>query len=172
MIRIAVTGPESSGKSSLCRELAEHYRTKWVPEFSRMYLTAKKGKYIQQDLTKILKGQLAMEQRMEGKANKLLFCDTEPINFLIWSDVKFGKIDSALIDLAYSVRYNYYILCYPDLEWEPDSLREEPTEQGRIELFNQFRNYLDADNKQYIIIRGTLRKNVAISAIDNFMLQQ
>ncbi len=156
----------------MCRELAAHYETKWVPEFSRIYLTLKNGKYSQDDLQNILEGQIKMEQKIIQKTTDLVICDTEPINFLVWSKVKFGSVPDKLATLAETVHYDYYLLCYPDLDWEKDPLREEPIENGRIFLFNQFEEKLKEKGKPYSIIRGDFRLNFAISVLDSFMLQR
>ncbi|MCD4681228.1 MAG: ATP-binding protein, partial [Bacteroidales bacterium] len=84
--RIAITGPESTGKSQLAKKLAEHYNTVWVPEFAREYLNIINRPYGQADILDIAKGQVESEDRLANFAKKILFCDTEAIVTKIWSE--------------------------------------------------------------------------------------
>ena len=61
LIKVAVIGPESTGKSTLCELLAQHYNTQWCPEFAREFLLTHGTDYTYDDLLYIAKGQLAME---------------------------------------------------------------------------------------------------------------
>ncbi len=129
--RIALLGPESSGKSTLAFALAEHFSSGWVPEFAREYLANKNGQYQYADLTKIAQGQLASEQKILQEANQFLFCDTELLTIKIWSEAKF-KICHQWIEKELTQQtYDLYLLCKPDFDWCPDPLRENPT-QGAV----------------------------------------
>ena len=74
--KIVVIGGESTGKSTLCEQLASHYETVWVTEFAREYLEQLGREYVEQDLLQIAKGQLNAEDEAITKANQFLFCDT------------------------------------------------------------------------------------------------
>ena len=64
MIRkVAIIGPESTGKSTLCTQLAAHYQTLWVPEYAREYLETKGTSYTYDTLLEIAKGQVSSEER-------------------------------------------------------------------------------------------------------------
>src|SRR6476469_2739448 len=63
--KIVIIGPESTGKSSLCKLLAEHYHTLWCPEYAREYLTAHGMNYTYDDLLTIAKGQIELEEKYE-----------------------------------------------------------------------------------------------------------
>ncbi|MCK4569489.1 MAG: ATP-binding protein, partial [Bacteroidales bacterium] len=89
--RIAITGPESTGKSELAEQLAKHFNTVWVPEYSREYLRELSRSYGYDDILSIAKGQFEGEERMATKASGLLFCDTDFIVNKIWCIDKFGK---------------------------------------------------------------------------------
>lgn len=169
MIKIAVTGPESSGKSTLCHQLAGYYDTLWVREYAREYLKKKGNKYNERDILKIARGQLENETLATQKANNILICDTEPINFKIWSVHKYKRLSPSLKKIIETVRYDHYLLCYPDLPWESDPLREYPDEKIRIFFFEWFRKELEAANYAYTVIRGNSEKrlNSAIEVIDN-----
>ena len=74
MIKIAVTGPESSGKTTLCKSLSEHFKTPYITEFSRTYLEKKNGSYNQADLDKIAEGQLKL---ISNKEKKIMIYDSD-----------------------------------------------------------------------------------------------
>jgi len=166
MYKIAITGPESTGKSTLCEQLAEHYNTAFVPEFSREYLNKKNGKYSENDLTEILNGQLKLENSQVSKANKYLFCDTDPLVIWIWSKVKYGKVDLKIEKELSNHKYDLYLLTYPDLPWEEDSLRE--SEEKLTELFDLYLNKLQELGFPFKIVSGVgvNRLKTAITAID------
>ena len=150
--RIAITGPESTGKSWLSKRLADFFNTEWVEEFAREYLKINVADYHYEDIVKIAKGQKERENTAIKKANKLLFSDTEPIVTKIWSEVVFGKIDTWIEDEIKSNPYDLYLLCYPDLPWEPDPLRENP--DNRIELFELFLKELSFRGYNFKIVKG------------------
>src|SRR5829696_6335358 len=89
--RIALIGPESSGKTSLCMQLARHYKTVWVPEYARTFMENLNRVYTYEDVIHCTREQIKSEDGMEEKANRLLFCDTELINYKVWFEDKFKK---------------------------------------------------------------------------------
>ncbi len=165
--RIAVTGPESTGKSWLAEKLARHYNTVWVPEYARIYLAKNDGKYVFDDIVKIAKGQKLWEENFLNKADGLLFADTDAIVTKIWSEVVFGKCDEWILHQIENNPYDMYLLCYPDLPWQPDPLRENP--DNRLELFELYKNELVSRKLNYKVIKdkGTKRLQNAIDAVDN-----
>ncbi|MGF1638599.1 MAG: AAA family ATPase [Cyclobacteriaceae bacterium] len=169
--KIAITGPESTGKSTLSAMLAAHYNTKWVPEYAREYLEELNQPYSSDDLVKILHGQMKMEDQLIAQANRLLICDTEPLVVKIWHEVRFGK-DNETIDAIFQHReYGLYLLTDIDIPWTFDPLREHPDK--REYLFNKYLNMLEHMNKRYIIVSGEhgQRMQTAISAIDKYLKQ-
>jgi len=76
-LRVVLYGPESTGKTTLAKALAAHYRTLWVPEFARSYLQEKwdrqKTVCTLADLPIIAQGQLAAENAAITQANRLIF---------------------------------------------------------------------------------------------------
>ena len=169
VIRIAVTGPESTGKSWLAKKLAERFNTVWVPEYAREYLENRAGNYVFEDIVEIAKGQKREEEKMLSKANRLLFCDTEALVTKIWSEVVFGKVDTWILNELRNNPYDLYLLCYPDLPWEPDPLRENPDDRDK--LFEIYKKELDNYNLNYKIISGVgeQRLDNAIAAVNDFM---
>ena len=165
--RIAITGPESTGKSLLSEQLAKHYNTKWVPEFSREYLEGLDRPYHYNDILNIAKGQLEKEKELMSKAERFLFCDTELIVTKIWCDVKYQKCHPWILENIIKHPYDLYLLCNIDLPWEPDPLREHPGK--RKYLFDLYYKELVSRHLPFEVISGTgkdrLRKTIKI--IDN-----
>ncbi|MCK5101723.1 MAG: ATP-binding protein [Cyclobacteriaceae bacterium] len=166
MIRIAITGPESTGKSTFARKLAEHYKTVWVPEFARTYIDQLNRPYEQHDLIEIAKGQISHEKELISKANKYLFCDTELTVIKIWSEYKYGTVDSYILAEYYKMSYDLYLLMDINLPWEPDSQREHP--EKRKFFFDWFEQELKAKGANYQVIsgEGEIRFANACRAID------
>ncbi|HRH35688.1 MAG TPA: ATP-binding protein, partial [Catalimonadaceae bacterium] len=76
MIKIAIVGPESTGKSELAKDLAAHFETTWVPEVARTFLHTLNRPYNREDVERIARLQVEEEEKKEKEANEILFCDT------------------------------------------------------------------------------------------------
>ena len=151
--RIAITGPESTGKSELAKQLANHYQTIFVPEIAREYLATLGKAYKFEDIVKIAKKQMATENIMAGQAKKILFCDTDLVVPKIWSWYKYDKCDRWIEEQVISHRYDLYLLCDIDLPWVEDPLREHPGK--REELFALYLKELQQLKVNFTIISGT-----------------
>ena len=149
MIRIAVTGPESSGKTTLCQSLSEHYNVEFIPEFARVYLEKTNGEYDQADLDKMGQGQL---KSILSSQNTLDICDSDFSVLEIWSNYKYGNVSDYINDLAKKDLFDLHILCTPDIPWEEDSLLENP--DTRDLLFELYKKSLNKHNKNFIIVSG------------------
>ena len=168
--RIAVSGPESTGKSVLAEALAQHYNTVWVPEYSRQYLEELQRDYLYEDIVHIARGQFMLEEELFAQAGQFLFCDTDFLVSKIWSEVKFGRCDP-WIEMMYGKHvYDLYLLCKPDLPWEVDPLRENPDDRER--LFDMYLQNLQNTNYPFEIIQGVGKERLehAIRIIDTFIL--
>ncbi|HLN53053.1 MAG TPA: ATP-binding protein [Lentimicrobium sp.] len=152
-LRIAITGPESTGKSQLAKQLAETYSESWVPEFSREYLALTDGKYEYKDILAIAKGQYKKELAALKTCRRILFCDTDFLVTFIWEKVRFGKTHKWIRDNLSALPYDYTLLCNTDLPWEYDPLRENPND--RELLYNLYLHELNTRNISYAIIKGT-----------------
>ncbi len=126
MKKIAVMGPESTGKSSMAKSLALHYGTVWVPEFAREYCENLKGPANLQDEENILIGQIALEKDYSTRAKDLLICDTMFLTVKIYSNHVFGEYPSALDAYLQKNLYDFFLIMDIDLPWEDDPLREFP----------------------------------------------
>ncbi len=126
MLKIAVTGPESTGKSTIAENLAQHYKTVWVPEYARTYIGSLNRPYTLNDIEEIAKGQRTLEKEAEKKAGGLLISDTDMLVLKIWSEHAFGKCPALIQELLAEQTFNLYLLMGVDMPWEPDPQREHP----------------------------------------------
>lgn len=141
--KIVVTGPESTGKSTLCEQLAIKYKTQWVPEYARSYLLALGRPYEYDDLLIIAKGQLEQEDRMANSLmNPFLFIDTDMYVMKVWCEFVFGKCHSFILEQIVKRKYDAYLLCSTDLPWVADELREYPDLESRDLLFHMYKDLM------------------------------
>ena len=163
-IKIAITGPESSGKTTLSESLNKHYEGSiLVPEFAREYLNKLNRKYQYSDLLNIAKGQKKIE--LFENNNQIIISDTTLQVIKIWSLEKYKKCDPWILNNEGS--YTHYLLCKPDFAWEPDPLREDPFDRER--LFNVYLK--DLHKKPYTIISGRPKSRLETSKkiIDHYI---
>lgn len=161
-IRIVVTGPESTGKTTLAQALAQHYQAYYVKEYARIYLDNLNRPYEEQDLLNIAKGQLASEEA--AKAKKVLICDTSLEVIKIWSEVKYKRCHPWILEKYRQQKVDLYLLCAPDIPWEYDRQRENP--DGRNKLFSIYKQELKEKNHAEIRGERAERLQTAIQAID------
>jgi NadR type nicotinamide-nucleotide adenylyltransferase len=167
--KIVITGPESTGKSTLCEQLAKHYRTAWVPEFARKYLLELGRSYNYDDLLTIAKGQLEQEDRIAAELKtSILFIDTDMYVMKVWCEYVFQKCHSFILDEIVKRHYDGYLLCNTDLPWVKDELREYPDPKTRTHLFHMYKDLLVNQNTPWTEIRGGSdeRLNQAIRFVD------
>ncbi len=177
--RIAVIGPESTGKSTLCTELAQHYKTRWVEEYARSYLITNGKHYTESDLVTIAKGQCKIEadaieaiHQLEFKPNPYkLFIDTDMLVMKVWSEYVFGDCHEWILRAAAQQDRAMYLLCAPDLPWTADELREYPDEGPRQALFHYYQDMLMHQQVPWFIVRGSAdqRTGAAIAAIEEVL---
>jgi nicotinamide riboside kinase len=158
MHKIIVTGPESSGKTTLCKALSQHFSLPFSKEFAREYLDLLNKDYNQNDLLKIAKGQLQAE-------NGIQLLDTDLITLKIWSQYKYGNCDKWILDEVekQKSKNRFYLLCKSDIPWQIDSQRENPHE--REELFKIYKKELENLGHNYFIVEGEERRERSISKI-------
>lgn len=158
ILKIAITGVECSGKTSLTEALANLYNTTWVKEAARDYLNNLQRDYNLTDIDNILHLQLAAEK--QTVANKLLFCDTDALVCKIWAEYKFGAASNFINNCWQTANYGLYLLCDFDIEWEEDPLREISNRSEREKIFFIYKNYLQQFNRNFVIIKGDLQQRI------------
>ena len=189
--KIVVIGPESTGKSTLSKLLAQHYQTEWCEEYAREYLLAHGTSYTFEDLLTIAKGQVELEdsyqlrlnnkqsddQEMPLPANnsqltthnsQLLFIDTDMYVMKVWCEYVFGECHPYIAEQISLRKYDLYLLCNIDLPWVRDELREYPEEGPRKELYAIYKEILQNQPVPWADISGNYEERLqkAINAID------
>ena len=188
--KVVIIGPESTGKSSLCKQLAAHYNTIWCPEFAREYLTTNGKKYAFEDLEIIAKGQLALEEEYfntlntilqkttaeennnyTNKQSSILFIDTDMYVMKVWCEYVFGKCHLSILDEIVQRKYDLYLLCNIDLPWTADELREYPDKKPRQEIYKMYQDILINQQVPWVQISGNYeeRLNDAILAVNKMV---
>lgn len=169
ILKIAIVGPESTGKSTIAAQVAKHYHTIWVPEFARGYCEKLTAPCTWQDEINMFHGQLALERQLLPKADKLLICDTTFLTVKIWSDQFFGKAPQEVLDALPLHPYDFYVLLDIDLPWQDDPLRDFPHLRTHfMAIWHQELKQLDA---RYTVVSGSgkTRLKNAITAIEYFL---
>ena len=165
IVRIALIGPESSGKTTLCKELAEHFQTCWVPEFARDYISNLNRRYTKEDIIYCAEKQLESEEKFIKSANKILFSDTELIICKVWLLDVFGECPEWIEQKINDNKYDLYLLTRPDLPFISDPVREN--QHRRQYFFDWYKAELEKRKFQYKTIYGLKeeRFNKAIESI-------
>lgn len=176
--KIVVIGPESTGKSTLCEQLAGHYKTIWCREYAREYLLQHGTHYSYEDLLIIAKGQLMLEDNalteVEGNvisnisASPLLFIDTDMYVMKVWCEFVFDKCHSWIIDQIVKRQYDLYLFCNTDLPWVKDELREYPDLESRQQLYHIYKDIMVNQNTPWIDISGSYEERFqrAVKAVN------
>jgi NadR type nicotinamide-nucleotide adenylyltransferase len=192
--KIVIIGPESTGKSTLCEQLAQHYKMQWCPEFAREYLLTNGTNYGFDDLLTIAKGQLALEDEYAAlvnsqwsmvneriwvnpnslittQKNPMLFIDTDMYVMKVWCEYVFGKCHQFILDRIVERKYDLYLLCNTDLPWVKDELREYPDEASRKELYHIYKDLLVNQQVPWAEISGNDddRLLTAIAAVEEYL---
>lgn len=167
--KFAIIGPECTGKTTLCKQLANYFETIWVKEYAREYLKNIERPYNQKDILNIAKGQIQREISESKKAHKLIFIDTELIVIKIWSEYKYQNCHPWILKQLKKQNYVLYLLCDIDLPWKEDPLREHP--QVRKPLFELYKQELESRNLNFEIVSGTEEKrfNNALRFVTSYL---
>ena len=156
IIKIAMYGPESTGKTTLASQLADEFNTNWIPEFARDYLqekwNSKQEICSQDDLIPIAIGQTHHENEALEKANKILFCDTNLLATKVFSDRYFNHCDAILERAAKKHKYDLIFLTDIDVPLEKDDLRDKPNDRENVLAI--FEEALIDFEKPYIKLSG------------------
>lgn len=169
--RIAIVGPESTGKTTLVNRLAQHYSTVGIPEYAREYVQELKRPCTLGDIEHIYKTQFEQEQQALLKANNFIFVDTESIIAKVWALDVFKKCPDWITQNILQHSYSLYLLTSPDIPWEPDAVRENP--HRSVFFFNWYEQELNNYQLPYVVIDGVGEQRLknAINAIEDFFLK-
>ena len=160
-MKFIISGPESSGKTTLCKKLSKYLNTNFIHEYARLFLSNINQPYSEADLLIIAEKQYELEEK-----NKNIFLlDTDLITIKIWSDYKYGRSDPWILKILekQQTEERFYLICKPDIPWKADPLRENPYDREKI--FKLFHTEIQKLGHQYTIIEGENRFNNAISKI-------
>ncbi|MGB5006354.1 MAG: ATP-binding protein, partial [Ferruginibacter sp.] len=155
--KVVILGPESTGKSTLCKQLAVHYNTVWVEEYAREYLLQNGTSYTFENLLDIAKGQVNSEQSAFDKAtadelavdswqlaetgvsDQPVFIDTNMYVMKVWCEFVFDKCHHWILNRIAEREYDLYLFCNIDLPWVKDELREYPDLLSRQKLYRHYK---------------------------------
>lgn len=171
--KIAVIGPESTGKSTLSEQLAKHYGTEWCPEYAREYLLKYGKTYTYDDLLAIAKGQIDLEEKftslvknkMASGGRPLLFIDTDMYVMKVWCEFVFNKCHRYILEQIAERKYDLYLLCNVDLPWVKDELREYPDLDTRKKLYFIYKDIMINQQAPWVDISGNYEERLQ-KAID------
>lgn len=161
MTKIILTGPECSGKTTLCKKISRHFKIDYNPEKSREYLEKINRDYCKEDLLTISKQQIVSEKKFQ-------ILDTDLLTIKIWSEYKYGHCDKWITEKIkwQKKEKRFYLLCKPDIPWVYDMQRENPNE--REELFKIYENLLNKIGHEYYTVEGKNRLKKCILKISKF----
>lgn len=170
-LRIAVYGPESTGKTTLAQRLAEHFGEPWAPEHVRGFWDEHEGKIIAADLDAIARGQIAGEEAAAARARRVVFCDTELLTNVIWADLLFAGQCPAWVRAEADRRcqaYALFLFCDTDQPFVPDPQRCFPDAAGRAMCRKLWRETLSSRGLPCVEIRGDWeqRFRAAVAAVE------
>ena len=192
--KIVILGPESTGKSTLCLQLATHYNTIWVPEYARTYLLENGMNYTYQDLLIIAKGQLASEEQYKDELQRTIkqsnlvanlserarievspiFIDTNMHVMKVWCEFVLGKCHDWILNQIAQREYDLYLLCNVDLPWVKDELREYPDLESRQKLFHIYKDTMINQAVPWSEISGDYEQRLrkAVSIVDDLLAEE
>jgi NadR type nicotinamide-nucleotide adenylyltransferase len=176
-VKVVLFGPESTGKTTLSRQLARYYNSVWVPEYAREYLQDKWNNERKtcepKDLLPIAEGQIRLENELTQKTDTILICDTDLLETKVYSEAYYlGSCDSILEEYALKNTYDLYFLTYIDTPWEADDLRDRP--EHREEMFKAFEDALTKHNRPFVLLKGDkkTRLETAVKHIDKLLKEK
>jgi len=185
--KIVIVGPESTGKSTLCQKLADHYNSIWVREYAREYLLTNGTDYTFENLSDVAKGQLANEERgvaelqekitsgaiqsPKGNGQYPLFIDTDMIVMKVWCEFVFDKCHNWILNEIVDRKYDLYLLGNIDAPWVKDELREYPDLPTRERLYNHYKDIMVNQSVSWVDICGNYEERLqkAIAAVDKIL---
>ncbi len=165
--KIIVTGPESTGKTVLCEFLSEYFEGLWIPEYARQYIEKLDGSYKKNDVVEIGKKQIEQWNRNYND-HEWVFFDTGLVITKVWMELVYNESPAWISKALSDYKPDLVLLCFPDLAWEPDPVRENGGSM-RDHLFSMYEQNLDQLGYSYYIVKGESdqRNRNAVNAINN-----
>ncbi|RSZ57931.1 ATP-binding protein [Massilia atriviolacea] len=159
VLRVAILGAESSGKSTLAAALASHFATVWVPEYLREFVDTTARVPREEDQYGIALTQMEREDAAARQATRFLFCDTTPLMTAIYSRWYWNRVDAQLSALEQRHDYAMTLVTAPDGPWEADGLQRE-SEAVRQTIHEQVIERLDERGIGYALVTGSLEERM------------
>jgi len=170
--RIVICGAESTGKTTLAQQLAEHFGALWVPEYGREYAAKKYREsgvarvedmvWQSEEFAVIAERQLAMEEEAARTGAPILFCDTDPLSTLIWHERYLGSHSAAVESVVARSRHHLWLLTHhDDVPFEQDGSRDG--ELIRAWMTRRFEEELHRRGLPFVSIRGGLVDRTALA---------
>ena len=154
--RVCIFGPESTGKSTLTKDLARHYNTCHVAEYARTLLIAQNNEFTEEDFHTIARGHIASEEALALQANRLLFVDTDLLTTTLWSKVFYDHCHQWIEEAARQRQYDLYLVTDVDVPWVADPQRFLP--QDRQEFLHKCIDLLEELKRPYVLLSGSWKR--------------
>ncbi|MBN1143571.1 MAG: ATP-binding protein [Bacteroidales bacterium] len=170
LIRVAITGPECTGKTILTDQLSGYYHAKGIPEFARDYVAGLNRHYTYQDVEHIARVQRNQVRDIENQGVRLLFIDTYLVVTKIWFEVVYHQVPQWIEEELHRKQVDLFLLCSTDIPWTPDPVRENGGEMREV-LFSMYKDELERLGSRYVIIVGSEEQRLknAVNAINAFL---
>ena len=167
MIKVVLTGSESTGKTELAQRLGAHFHAPVAREFVREYAASHEGPLGYGDHGPIAKGQMASEDEAIARARDLVVLDTDLVSTVVYCEHYFGRCPPWIDELARARRAQLYLLMKPDIPWLADGVRDRG--HMRDEMHRLFTDKLRAMKLTFFEIGGErdARFDAAVQAIDS-----
>jgi nicotinamide riboside kinase len=154
MFNVVITGPESTGKTKICKFLATSFNTEYIPEYAREYVASLNRPYTFEDVEQIARVQVEQYRLNQEKELPILFMDTFLIITKVWFREVFGIIPDWIDNSLANAGIDLFLLCLFDIEWVPDPLRENPGPR-RAYLYNAYLKEIEQLGTDYEVITGS-----------------
>ena len=174
--RICFIGPESTGKSTIAKSIAQKLNTIFIPEYAEFLIKEQGGKFYKKNIDELIKCQLASEESLINDCGRFLICDSDIITTYCWGKRLFKKIKgekkikNKITSLSKENHYSHTFLFYPDTDWEPAIHRKLKNESKknsfRLKMFNEMKELLDKNNRKYSVVYGSFEEK------ERFILSQ
>lgn len=170
VLKVVVTGPESTGKTQLTERLAEMFHTVWIPEYAREYVSGLGRPYHYDDVEHIAAEQVRREKQFASAANGILFIDTHLIVTRVWFEVVYRRHPGWLDDAIRDAGIDLYLVCNTDIPWVPDGVRENGGEM-RERLLQMYIDEIRNSGVAWRLVsgRGSRRTASAAEHVRSFM---